>query len=100
MGVKFIIYTFYAYLFFLLLILIGVLAGKLSFGLGLGDIGMIIVSLVLAVLGGLVVYHRLKLGYWNIFIALFFIGILIYLFLSLTFLRGAENPWNGNVFIK
>jgi hypothetical protein len=100
MGVKFICYMFYLYLFFFILILAGVLMGKLSFGLGLGDIGIIVVNIVVVILGGLGVYYRLKLGSWNILIALFFMAILIYLLLSLTFLRGVENPWDGNIFIK
>lgn len=74
--------------------------GKLSFGLGLGDIGIIVVNIVVVILGGLGVYYRLKLGSWNILIALFFMATLIYLLLSLTFLRGIENPWDGNIFIK
>ncbi len=105
MAAKFFSYTYLVYFLFFILMLMGVLFGRLSFGLGLGDIGLLLVSFVLLILGGIGVYYRLKIGhylfgYWNIFVGLLYLGILIYLILSLTVLRGVENPWNGSVFIK
>lgn len=87
-----------------LLILLGVLMGKLSFGLGLGDLGMLIISLVILILIGSFVFFKRrfteKIKSWNWIISVVILLIVIYLILSLSLWRGVEYPWNGNLFLK
>lgn len=96
-----IIYLIYSV--FYLLIILGVLTGKLSFGLGLGDLGilmaLIIIVLIIGVLVGVKKRGQKIVIRWNFFVLAIMILTLIYFLLSLTLWRGAEIPWDGRIFI-
>ncbi len=83
------------------LIVLGVLKGFLSFGLGLGDIGMLIVLVFSLFVLGVGVYFkkgvRKKFPQWDVLVILCMTLFLIYFLLSLSFWRGSENPWDGVV---
>lgn len=85
------------------LITVGVLLGKLSFGLGLGDLGMLTAIILFLIVSGVLVFLKSKfskkLKKWNLIIGILMIIGVIYFLLSITLWRGAEIPWNGNIFI-
>ena len=85
------------------LISLGVLKGVLSFGLGLGDLGMLGALLFSLIIVSFGFYFRgfigSKINFWNSLIVLFMITSLIYFALSITVCRGNENPWNGSLII-
>lgn len=91
------------YILVCILIYLGVFKGVLSFGLGLGDLGMLGAFLFCLIIVSLGIYFRgaiaSKINFWNGLIVFFMIASLIYFILSLTFWRGNENPWNGSLFI-
>jgi hypothetical protein len=89
-------------LVYLLLVTIGVFNSCLTFGHGLGDLGML---LILIFLNSIVIstYLILKrkpnwLKGLTVFNSVTVFLSIIYFTLSLTILRGAELPWNGNLF--
>ena len=75
--------------------LVGNLLGFLSFGYGLGDLGMLLYLFGWAILLRLLVYLRkyIETGapYYNLLLTTIMAGILSYFILSLTIWRGAEN---------
>lgn len=91
------------YLFYSLIIILGLLCDKLSFGLGLGDLGMIIIfaGLLIFISAYVIwrVYLKKEVSYWDFVVIGIMLTILIYFTLSLTIWRGVEKPWNGNIFI-
>lgn len=86
------------------LIASGVLLEKLSFGLGLGDLGMLIAILLFLIVSGVLVFLKSKFSKkikkWNLIIGVLMIIGIVYFLLSITIWRGAEIPWDGNMFIK
>lgn len=85
----------------IILIIIGIIFDKLSFGLGLGDIGMLIILFVVLFIP--LLFFKLFLGKSICYDAIYLIIILMinmYLLLHLTFLRGDEQLWDGNIFIN
>jgi hypothetical protein len=97
-------YIYGCYVLVSILSIIGVFSGKLSFGLGLGDLGIIIITIIVLILGGFLVYFKTNIStfisQWNLIASILLLLFIIYLVLSLTVLRGVENPWKGNVFIN
>ena len=85
------------------LIIAGNLLGFLSFGYGLGDLGMLLYLFGWAILLRLLVYLRkyIETGalYYNLLLTTIMAGILSYFILSLTIWRGAENRWDGSLFV-
>lgn len=94
------------FLFFkvvVILIIAGNIMGFLSFGYGLGDLGMLLYLFGWAILLRLLVYLRkyIEAGaqYYNILLTVIMAAILSYFILSLTIWRGAENRWDGSLFV-
>jgi len=89
-------------LLYLVLVTIGVFNSCLTFGHGLGDLGMILI-LALLNLTLVAVYIIAKRNSNLIKILTVFNGLtavlaIVYFTLSLTIWRGVELPWNGNLF--
>lgn len=89
-------------LVYLLLVIIGVFKSCLTFGHGLGDLGMIMI-LILLNLSIVVAFVIAKRKPNRIKILTVFNGLtaalsIVYFTLSLTLWRGVELPWNGNLF--
>ena len=93
-------WTIFTYLLLILLLLI---QGKITFGYGLGDFAYLfgtgiitliyLVILILSNRGG----NKKRL---NIIMGLIFLTIVIYLTYGFTIGRGIEYRWNGNIFIN
>ncbi len=90
-------YIIVIYSLFCVFTIIGVLLGVFTFGLGLGDIGMLLIQ-VLSIMVILVInFTKSKFGINSqltnkIMIFTMFI-LMIYFLLHLTIFRGSENPW-------
>lgn len=91
------------YVIFSLLITIGVFAGKLTFGLGLGDLLMLaLLTIITPILGFFVgVYKRNPQKYSDkkMIFVLFILAIITLFALHLSIWRGVEMPWDGKLFI-
>jgi len=91
----------YVVLTYLILVIILTLAGKLTFGNGLGDLLVIIYIAIVVVIQGvlIIIYARLKLN--NIFsfvTAIIFLSIAMYVTWKFTLGRGIEHSWDGSIF--
>lgn len=96
----------WTFIFYQIIILLLVLGGSITFGNGLGDLGMIIVyGFVILILTLLNIWAlRTKKLYGSKFLALlsFIFGLISVFSMTLYFTiwRGSEYPWNGNIFIS
>ena len=93
-------WTIFTYLLLILLLLI---QGEITFGYGVGDfaylfgIGIItLIYLVILILSN----RRGNKKRLNIIMGLIFLTIVIYLTYGFTIGRGIEYRWNGNIFIN
>ena len=86
-----------------LMTIIGVFTEYLSFGHGLGDLGMLIISLAVSIASGFMLYFRKTFVKNNVsldLLVLIIISLVVfYLLLSLSIWRGSELPWNGSLFL-
>lgn len=90
---KIILYLIFEVLF--ILILLGVLLEKLSFGVGLGDLFYVVIGLILVVVSCFLFFVFPTKRKW---ILMFMFVCLLYYLMALTIFRGAEFPWDGNLF--
>lgn len=90
---KIIAFVFFEVIFILLIL--GVVFGKLSFGVGIGDVFYVVVGLLVVSLLGILFFSFPRKRKW---ILLFMFACLLYYVLVLTVLRGAEFPWDGSLF--
>jgi hypothetical protein len=86
------------------MVIAGVLLGHLTFGHGLGDIyflaGIFIITIVIGL--GRFVYNRMdemRRHYISIYFSIFIVLFVIYSLVELTWDRGPEYPWDGNLMI-
>lgn len=88
---------------FTLLVTAGVLNHNLSFGYGLGDLGMALSLIIFNFLSFILYFLGNKFRMVDHFlfgVNLFFtLSAVVYYSLCLTVYRGAEYPWNGSIFI-
>lgn len=91
--------AYLTYLSFSILVIILTLFGNLTFGHGLGDLRYIfIVAILIASVTILKVLGRKREELnWVVFFAA--IGIMIFIVLKITVLRGPEYSWNGKLFL-
>ena len=96
-------WTIFTYLILILLLLI---QGKITFGYGLGDLAYLFGTgiITLIYLAILILNNRGKntgnKKRLNIIMGLIFLTIVIYLTYGFTIGRGIEYRWNGNIFIN
>lgn len=82
---------------FSVFIMINMIAGRIRFGHGIGDVFYYMISWVAISIFLIVLFLSRKNTIAVAFINIFFTGILIILILEATFLRGVESPWNGHI---
>lgn len=95
------------YLFVTTIILMigaGVMQGGLTFGHGLGDLGMIIIIPLISIAWGIVVYvkspyEERKAKTVRVLLLIGLLLTLLYFILYISILRGGENPWDGSIFV-
>jgi len=96
------IISYYTFIICALLIIAGVLSGKISFGHGLGDllylVYVAIITIILTLLFITAKRRRDNLAL-RIILLLSIIGSLAFFFAKLSYFRGTEYSWNGNLFI-
>lgn len=89
-------------LLYLLFVTIGVFNSCLTFGLGLGDLGMIMVLIFLNLTIVVAYFIAKRKPTWIKGLTVFKVTTvtlsIIYFTLILTIWRGIEQPWNGNLF--
>lgn len=99
----FMVLAYQVFLFYSLLITIGVFIGKLSFGQGLGDLGMLFILFLVASLLVLIIgYTKRKTtndSQEKLIVWLFIFLVSIFFTLHLTIWRGVELPLDGKLFI-
>ncbi len=91
-----------SFLLFSLLVVWAILNTEMTFGLGLGDLGMLLMLLPLNIIVLLVNFLSKKFQklryYLNSLNVLIIKLSIIYYLLSLTIWRGVERPWRGDFF--
>lgn len=91
-----------AYLVIIVLIVILVMNANMTFGHGMGDIYYLGFILFIGIIASLIWFIILKKNFSKIANAIFYCFLvveLILIIIKLTILRGAEYPWNGNLFL-
>ncbi|PBQ34679.1 hypothetical protein CNR22_23855 [Sphingobacteriaceae bacterium] len=92
------IYNWVILSFQVLILVVGLLFGKIAFGWGLGDLfwyGLIIVSILTQLILTLIFknnFNRLRI------LTIIFLLFLFFISLRATIWRGSEYKWNGNIF--
>lgn len=94
--------TFFIYLLWMLLVEFLNFRGYIAFGHGLGDLYYLI-SLIFFSVSAIYFYLQLVKGKYSrgkaILFVIYLLMVIIFYCLRLTYLRGAEYPWNGNLFL-
>ena len=87
------------FLLFSILLVFGIVSEVISFGSGLGDIGMLLISMLFAVVFLILYFFKSKISNftWNI-ITLCIYSLILYFVLQFSLFRGPENSWDGKVF--
>lgn len=84
-----------------LIMLIFIFSGKIVFGQGMGDMGYVVLLVILQTIFGYVFFLniRSKIGFPLLMTILLVVCVLLFT-LKMTIYRGLEYPWNGNVFFE
>ena len=87
------------YLVLTILIVSFVIKGRLTFGVGLGDLFYLVLIIIsdIFIIGYYFIRH--KKPKWEKYIIIIFTLFLFFMLLNLTIWRGLEYPWNGKFFI-
>lgn len=84
------------------ILVVGVFKTEMTFGLGLGDLGMlfvlVLINLVVILINYLKKKIKIDIKYFNVLNICIIIATIIYFSLVLTIWRGSERPWNGDLF--
>lgn len=95
---------FFCYLAWAICVIALNLNANIAFGKGLGDSFYLLILLILSVIYSIVYFKFFKKNTGNNYTVILFCAILIitvsYFFLKLTIWRGAEYPWNGELFLE
>ncbi len=95
--------AFFSYLLWFSFVVFLNLKGDIAFGHGLGDLYYLIFLVSLTILS-LIFYLRIIKGYLAnkkmIYLFIVYLIVIVVSFsLKLTLFRGAEFPWDGNIFL-
>lgn len=96
------IISYYTFIICALLIISGVLSGKISFGHGLGDLYYILylaIALIIITILFIAAKRDSNNSPLSFILLLSIIGSLAFFFAKLSYFRGTEYPWNVNLFI-
>lgn len=94
---------FFIYLLWVLLVVFLNFRGDITFGHGLGDLYYLIILIFFTALS-VFFYLRIARGGYSskqtiYLFAIYLLIVIVFYCLKLTFLRGAEYPWNGKLFL-
>ena len=95
-------YYFHFYLLWFSIVNFFSIKGDIAFGHGLGDLYYLVMLLIFTIIGSIAFLRisQRKLGNLSIYLLVIYLTlVLIFFCLKLTYLRGAEYPWNGTIFL-